>query len=246
MLDNIRLKRKRPLANRIYCGAKSLFSAQTGSRITKTSQQWIESGKNAASNIRDSLHDGHRPLANRIYCRAKNIIETRRNMRPSRMMRAMAMRRLHAMRRRRSMPERAYRQARKVVKDNPRPFAGAGLALILLGLMGGVWYLVRQQEKMMVAEEEYDSRSGGMSADEDLQVIEGIGPKVESVLKSAGVTSLSRLSRMDPEEIRAILRDADLRFLDPATWPEQARLAAAGDWTGLDELNSTLRAGRRM
>lgn len=81
-------------------------------------------------------------------------------------------------------------------------------------------------------------------AADDLKVIEGIGPKIAAVLNQAGVTTFARLSTLTPDQIREILQAADLRLADPATWPEQARLAASGDAAGLQALQDRLKAGR--
>jgi predicted flap endonuclease-1-like 5' DNA nuclease len=85
-------------------------------------------------------------------------------------------------------------------------------------------------------------------AADDLKLIEGIGPKIASVLQEAGIGTFAQLAAADPDRLRGILREADprlLRLADPATWPEQARLAAAGEWDALTELQGRLRGGRQ-
>jgi predicted flap endonuclease-1-like 5' DNA nuclease len=82
---------------------------------------------------------------------------------------------------------------------------------------------------------------------EDLEVVEGIGPKIAAALRDSGVYTFAQLASLDPERLRQILRDRDpnlLRLADPATWPQQARLAAAGDWEALTRLQQELRGGR--
>ena len=79
---------------------------------------------------------------------------------------------------------------------------------------------------------------------DDLEIIEGIGPKIAHVLNDAGVTTFVQLAQMDPDQISAILQAAGLRLADPHSWPEQARLAAAGDQAGLQALQDRLKAGR--
>jgi predicted flap endonuclease-1-like 5' DNA nuclease len=83
---------------------------------------------------------------------------------------------------------------------------------------------------------------------DDLTRIEGIGPKISSVLQAAGISTYAQLAASDPDELRQILEESDprlLRISNPDTWPEQASFAAAGDWDGLKELTSGLKAGRR-
>jgi predicted flap endonuclease-1-like 5' DNA nuclease len=80
---------------------------------------------------------------------------------------------------------------------------------------------------------------------DDLKIIEGIGPVLAGVLNEAGITTFTQLSEASQERLREILGERRLRLTDPATWPEQAALAAKGDWDGLRALQANLRAGRR-
>ena len=69
---------------------------------------------------------------------------------------------------------------------------------------------------------------------DDLTMIDGIGPKTAEALKLAGVTTFAALGEMKPDAIRAVLREEGARSggnLD--TWPQQARFADRGDWSGL-------------
>lgn len=84
---------------------------------------------------------------------------------------------------------------------------------------------------------------------DELTIIEGIGPKIASVLNAAGIQTFTQLAETDSEEIRKILHDADPRLArlgDPRTWPAQAKLAAAGDMSGLQALKDTLKGGRQV
>jgi len=79
-----------------------------------------------------------------------------------------------------------------------------------------------------------------------LERIEGIGPKISQVLQNAGILTFAQLAATDVGRLEQILRDAELPLADPATWPDQARLAAAGDWSGLEKLQGELKGGRRV
>ncbi len=81
---------------------------------------------------------------------------------------------------------------------------------------------------------------------DDLKRLEGIGPKVAGVLKTAGIVTFAQLAETDVVRLREILDAAKLPFLDPTTWPEQAALAAKGDWEAFDKLASELKGGRRV
>ncbi len=84
-------------------------------------------------------------------------------------------------------------------------------------------------------------------APEDLKVVEGIGPKIEQILHAAGILTLAMLAETEIDVLRQILAEAGPRFrlADPSTWPQQARLAAVGDWDALQALQDTLSGGRR-
>ncbi|RMF00279.1 MAG: DUF4332 domain-containing protein [Chloroflexi bacterium] len=81
---------------------------------------------------------------------------------------------------------------------------------------------------------------------DNLTRIEGIGPKISSWLNDAGITTFAQLAEMTPEQIAEILQNAGHRIANPATWPEQAKLAAAGDWETLAALQDNLHGGRRL
>jgi predicted flap endonuclease-1-like 5' DNA nuclease len=83
---------------------------------------------------------------------------------------------------------------------------------------------------------------------DDLQLIEGIGPKIASVLNAAGIFTFEQLALIHVDQARDILERADprlLRLADPTTWAEQADLAAKGDFEALKRLQDRLRRGRR-
>jgi predicted flap endonuclease-1-like 5' DNA nuclease len=80
----------------------------------------------------------------------------------------------------------------------------------------------------------------------DLELVEGIGPKIAALLIENGIYDLADLAATPVERLREILRGAGRRFrlADPGSWPEQAGLGADGQWDDLTELKSRLRAGR--
>ena len=80
---------------------------------------------------------------------------------------------------------------------------------------------------------------------DDLTKIEGIGPKIAEILNSNGITSYAQLAVTDPQMIRGYLDAAGARYnmTNPASWPEQAQLAAAGDWETLQTLQDALDGG---
>ena len=83
--------------------------------------------------------------------------------------------------------------------------------------------------------------------EDDLKLIEGIGPKIEAVLKAAGIKTFAQLAAMKPEEIQKLLDQAEGNFWGniPETWPEQAALAAQGKWDELKEWQQKHKYGRK-
>ncbi|MEZ4984813.1 MAG: helix-hairpin-helix domain-containing protein [Saprospiraceae bacterium] len=83
---------------------------------------------------------------------------------------------------------------------------------------------------------------------EDLKIIEGIGPKIEEILYSAGIYTWETLANSDPGQIKTILEAAgdQYRMHNPYTWPLQARLAAADKWEELKAYQEELRGGREQ
>jgi predicted flap endonuclease-1-like 5' DNA nuclease len=81
---------------------------------------------------------------------------------------------------------------------------------------------------------------------DDLTVIEGIGPKISGILQENGINTFADLAAADLNRLREILQKAELgNIANPATWVEQAQLAAEGRWDELKTLQSQLKGGRR-
>ena len=82
--------------------------------------------------------------------------------------------------------------------------------------------------------------------EDDLTKIEGIGPKIQSLLKDAGIRTWKQLSKTPTPKLRKILTDAGSRYKmhNPGTWAEQALLAADGKWDELKKWQDELDGGR--
>ena len=96
------------------------------------------------------------------------------------------------------------------------------------------------EERKAEAPEQAESRQEA----DDLVRIEGIGPKVSKTLKAAGISTFEALANTSVEDIQKILSDAGLKMMDATSWPAQAKLAAAGDWDGLKNMQDELSGGR--
>jgi predicted flap endonuclease-1-like 5' DNA nuclease len=70
---------------------------------------------------------------------------------------------------------------------------------------------------------------------DDLVILDGVGPKIDATLKAAGIRTFAQVAAMTPEELRAVLSSAGVSAVGSSidSWPQQARLAAAGDYPGL-------------
>ena len=81
------------------------------------------------------------------------------------------------------------------------------------------------------------------SSRDDLTIIEGVGPKIADLFYSYGINKFSDLASTDPSQLRQIMA-TDFAAHDPSTWPDQAQMAAIGDWDGLRAWQDQLQGGR--
>ena len=81
---------------------------------------------------------------------------------------------------------------------------------------------------------------------QDLTRIEGIGPVISRLLGDSGIVNYAQLAGAALNRLREILQAAGPRFriANPASWPQQARLAAEEKWDELQGLQDSLIAGR--
>jgi hypothetical protein len=81
----------------------------------------------------------------------------------------------------------------------------------------------------------------------DLKIVEGIGEKIESILKGSGIDTWVKLSHADPAKIKEILLEAGgprYQMHEPGSWPKQALLACTGKWDELKQYQDQLTGGR--
>jgi predicted flap endonuclease-1-like 5' DNA nuclease len=105
-----------------------------------------------------------------------------------------------------------------------------------------------RQEVVVPTTEELEEVAAEATATDDLTAIEGIGPKISGVFQAAGLTTFAQLAEASVGQLEQILEEADpnlLRLAKPATWPEQARLAAEGRWEELEKLQDELHGGQK-
>ena len=88
--------------------------------------------------------------------------------------------------------------------------------------------------------------AGKAARGDDLELIEGIGPKIAELFVAAGIDTFAGLADADVDRLKAILEEGGAQFAshDPTTWPQQARLAADGKFDELEALQEELQGGR--
>ncbi|MEI2750014.1 MAG: glycoside hydrolase family 13 [Ferruginibacter sp.] len=81
---------------------------------------------------------------------------------------------------------------------------------------------------------------------DDLTKIEGIGKKVTALLKENNILSFKDLGKSSIKKLQQILDEGGSKFNlhNPASWPKQAKLAAAGKWEELETLQKELVGGK--
>lgn len=126
---------------------------------------------------------------------------------------------------------------------------------IISTLLGGVlaallvWILRRRQRILgRVSEEEEipllpiePPPSPSIEKGDDFTRLHGIGSRLAGVLNNAGIHTYQQLANTPIAHLDKVLRAAGVRLSNLETWPEQARLAFAGDWEGLEAWRQRLK-----
>ena len=70
---------------------------------------------------------------------------------------------------------------------------------------------------------------------DDLKVVEGIGPKIAAMFNESGITTWKALSETSVASCQEILSKGGERYRihDPASWPMQAKMCYEGKWAEL-------------
>jgi predicted flap endonuclease-1-like 5' DNA nuclease len=95
-----------------------------------------------------------------------------------------------------------------------------------------------------VEEVEAEAPAAADGGEDDLTLVYGIGPARATRLREAGIVTFAALAAADEAQLREILAGVGPGGFDPSSWPRQARLAARGDWEGLEAFKEQLRAER--
>lgn len=81
---------------------------------------------------------------------------------------------------------------------------------------------------------------------DDLKIVEGIGPKIEQLFHSFGITTWKALGETSVEKCQEVLDSGGERYRihKPDTWPKQAHMAYEGKWEELLKWQDELDGGK--
>ena len=81
---------------------------------------------------------------------------------------------------------------------------------------------------------------------DDLKIVEGIGPKIEALFNDAGIKTWKDLSESSTEKLQSILDAGGENYAihNPSTWAKQALFAYQGKWQELKEWQENLLGGK--
>ncbi|CAL2081963.1 hypothetical protein [Tenacibaculum sp. 190524A02b] len=81
---------------------------------------------------------------------------------------------------------------------------------------------------------------------DDLKIVEGIGPKIEQLFQSFGISTWKALGETSIEKCQEVLDSGGERYKihKPNTWPKQAQMAYEGKWEELLKWQDELDGGK--
>lgn len=106
---------------------------------------------------------------------------------------------------------------------------------------------VKKVTKKITAKKITPKKTNKKNTADKLTKVEGIGPKIEQLLKNDGIYTFANLAKSSQKRLQAILTAAGNRYKmhNPSTWPQQAKLAADAKWDELKKLQDKLKGGRK-
>jgi predicted flap endonuclease-1-like 5' DNA nuclease len=78
---------------------------------------------------------------------------------------------------------------------------------------------------------------------DDFRIVEGIGPKVTSILHENGITTFKQLAGKSYDELKALMLANKQYLANPTNWARQSALAADGKMAELEALKGQLKRG---
>lgn len=85
-------------------------------------------------------------------------------------------------------------------------------------------------------------------ANDDFTLIEGIGTKIAELLVNRDIVTFDSLAKVSVDDLKMMLLIGGKAFMrhDPTSWPEQAALAAQGQWDQLKAMQLELIGGKHV
>ena len=81
---------------------------------------------------------------------------------------------------------------------------------------------------------------------DDLKIVEGIGPKIEGLFHNFDIKTWEALSEVTVDKCQEVLNSGGERYRihDPSSWPMQAKMAYEGKWKDLVKWQDEHKAGK--
>lgn len=81
---------------------------------------------------------------------------------------------------------------------------------------------------------------------DDLKIVEGIGPKIEELFHNHNIKTWRELANCSVSKCQEVLNSGGDRYKihKPDTWPKQSKMAYVGDWQGLKNWQDRLDGGK--
>jgi predicted flap endonuclease-1-like 5' DNA nuclease len=102
-----------------------------------------------------------------------------------------------------------------------------------------------------VVNEAYDIKAvadilGKRWKQDDLKIVEGIGPKIEELYHAAGIKTWAALAETPTKTSQAILTAAGDKYKmhNPGSWAKQSKMAAEGKWKALKKWQDEHKGGK--
>jgi predicted flap endonuclease-1-like 5' DNA nuclease len=137
-----------------------------------------------------------------------------------------------------------FRKRRVVAEDRSAEPVGADESENILTASADTHEIIEKPNFENAVAEEIMETEIGLN---DLKIIEGIGPKIESILRRNSIDTWKKLADGEAEAISEMLVAAGgdrYKMHDPTTWSKQAQLAHEGKWKELKDLQDELLGGR--
>jgi len=122
------------------------------------------------------------------------------------------------------------------------------LVAFLLGyLLALLIYRNQGNESVTYTSEVEDPLAKKYKNIDNLKIIEGVGPKIETLLNNAGIKSFWDMVHCGIPKLEKILHDAgpSYQMHNPKTWPDQAEMAMQERWSELKEYQDLLNSGKQ-